>query len=271
LRYFFHIGYQGRSYSGWQKQPKVYSVQEVIESKLSQVFKTPISINGCGRTDTGVNASQFFFHADIDQEWDFDLIFRLNKLLPHSIAVFDVIPLEGKPHARFDAVQRKYDYYIHTYKDPFLSQLSSYYAIEKLDLAEMKKAVDLLPQYKDYRAFCTAPDKNEHTICNVMDAKLFTTANGDQIRFHIASNRFLGKMIRIITGKLLKIGTGHMKVEEFEHMLISKETPKMLEPAHPTGLYLSKVTYPYLNLPPRTAFAGLQQQDWIEVELLVNG
>jgi tRNA pseudouridine38-40 synthase len=266
LRYFFHIGYNGRSFNGWQRQPNVYSIQEVIESKLSQVFKTPITVNGCGRTDTGVNASQFFFHADIDTTWEFDLLFRLNKLLPHSIAIFDIIPVEGKPHARFDAVQRRYDYYLHTYKDPFLGQLSSYYDVGPLNLSEMKKAADLLPKYKDYRAFCTSPDKNEHTICNVMEAKLFTTANGEQVRFHIASNRFLGKMIRIITGKLLQIGTGNMTVTAFEELLISKEPPAMLAPAHPTGLYLSKVTYPYLDLPSRTAFAGLQAQNWIAVE-----
>jgi tRNA pseudouridine38-40 synthase len=265
LRYFFHIGYNGHNYSGWQRQPKVNSIQEVIEAKLSQIFKTPLTINGCGRTDAQVHASQFFFHVDIEEQWDFDLVFRLNKVLPHNIAVFDVIPLEGKPHARFDAIQRQYDYYLHTYKDPFLSQLSSYYTFNHLNLNEMKRAVALLPLYKDYRAFCTTPDKNEHTICFVRDASLYTSNNGDQIRFHISSNRFLGKMIRIITGKLLKIGTGNMSIDEFEELLITMQTPQLLEPAHPTGLYLSKVTYPYLNLPARTEFSGLQQKDWIKV------
>lgn len=265
MRYFFHIAYNGRSFNGWQKQPKVYSIQEVIENKLSQVFKTLITINGCGRTDTGVNASQYFFHADLPTEFDFDLKFRLNKLLPHSIAIFDIIEVDDKRHARFDAVQRQYDYFLHTYKDPFLGQLSSYYDINELNLEAMQSAVSLLPQYKDYRAFCTSPDKNEHTICHVRAAKLFKTTSGDQVRFQISSNRFLGKMIRIIMGKLLKIGQGNLTVAEFEQLLITKETPPMLEPAHPTGLYLSKVTYPYLNLPPRTEFAGLQQLDWIEV------
>ncbi|MEJ5994195.1 tRNA pseudouridine(38-40) synthase TruA [Pedobacter sp. Du54] len=264
MRYFFHIAYNGHNYSGWQKQPKVNSVQEVIETKLSQAFKTPLTINGCGRTDAQVHASQFFFHVDIEQEWDFDLIFRLNKLLPHTISVFDIIPLGGKPHARFDAVQREYDYYLHTYKDPFLSQLSSYYPLE-LNLTEMAKAASLLPNYQDYRALCTTPDKNDHTICFVKEASLYTSADGKQVRFHIASNRFLGKMIRIIMGKLIKIGIGNMSVDEFEQLLLTKETPKLLEPAHPTGLYLSKVTYPYLNLPTRTEFSGLQQKDWIRV------
>lgn len=265
MRYFFHIAYNGHTYSGWQRQPKVNSIQEVIEDKLSQIFKTPVAINGCGRTDTGVHASQFFFHADLADNWDFDLVFRLNKVLPHHIAVFDIIPMAGKQHARFDAVQRKYDYYIHTYKDPFLNQLSSYYELGDLNLAEMNRAVALLPKYKDYRAFCTSPDKNEHTICNVMEARLYTANNGDYYRFHIASNRFLGKMIRIITGTLLKIGTDQMSVDEFEALLQSKEPPKALTIAHPTGLYLSKVTYPYLNIPLRTEFSGMQQKDWIEV------
>ncbi|MGF1926332.1 MAG: tRNA pseudouridine synthase A [Bacteroidia bacterium] len=265
MRYFFHIAYNGHGYNGWQKQPQAISIQELIETKLSEVFKTTLAINGCGRTDSQVHASQYFFHVDIEQEWDFDLIFRLNKLLPHNVAIFDIIPMHGKPHARFDAVQREYDYYIHTEKNPFLSRSSSYYLEPDLDVRSMAKAAALLPQYKDYRALCTTPDKNEHTICFVKEASLFTSPDGKQLRFHIASNRFLGKMIRIITGKLLKIGTGNMSVDEFEQLLITKETPKLLEPAHPTGLYLSKVTYPYLDLPTRTTFCDLRQNDWKKV------
>jgi len=266
MRYFFHIAYQGQHYNGWQKQPGAISVQEVIEKTLFKIFKIQIPIIGCGRTDAHVHASQFFFHADIAVEFDFDLPFRLNKALPQNIAVFDIIKMEGLPHARFDAVQRKYDYFIHTYKDPFLANQSSFYLEPNLDLESMKKAVMLLPKYKDYRAFCTQPNKYEHTICNVMEADLLINTKGDRIRFHIASNRFLSKMIRILMGKLIKIGQREISVDEFENLLISLETPKTLNPAHPTGLYLSKVTYPYLNLDPRTEFlTATQGMDWLSV------
>ncbi|WP_316805507.1 tRNA pseudouridine(38-40) synthase TruA [Pedobacter nototheniae] len=266
MRYFFHIAYQGQHYNGWQKQPCILSVQDVLEKSLQQIFKTTIPIIGCGRTDAHVHASQFFFHADIEQDFDFDLRYRLNKGLPQNIAIFDIIKMKGLPHARFDAVQRQYDYFIHTYKDPFLSNQSSFYLEEQLDLQQMKAAVDLLPKYKDYRAFCTQPNKYEHTICNVMDAGLFVNAKGDRIRFHIASNRFLSKMIRILMGKILKIGQGNLSIDEFESLLITLETPKLLEPAHPTGLYLSKVTYPYLNLPPRTEFlTAMQGTEWLSI------
>ncbi|RZK82602.1 MAG: tRNA pseudouridine(38-40) synthase TruA [Pedobacter sp.] len=267
MRYFFHIGYNGLHFHGWQKQPGVQNVQGNIEKALSRVLKIPIEIIGCGRTDAHVHASQFFFHVDIEQQWDFDLIFRLNKVLPNSIAVFDVIPVDPKRHARFDAVLRSYDYFLHTYKDPFLHGLSSYYLLDNLDLDKMKRAASLLPKYKDFRAFCTSPDKYEHTICNVMSAKLSVCDTGDKLRFQISSNRFLSKMIRIIMGQLLKIGKGTLSVDEFEHYLINNQTPALITPAHPEGLFLSKVTYPYLNIPPRTQFTSILQkqadESWI--------
>lgn len=267
MRYFVHISYKGTRYFGWQNQPNKVSVQEVLETSISKIFKFPVIVYGCGRTDAGVHASQFFFHVDIEQEWDFDLLFRWNRILPDDIAIFDIIPVEGQPHARFDAVRRTYDYFIHTYKDPFLSESSALYSLPDLNLTAMKKAVTLLPKYNDYRAYCKSPDKNEHTICNVSSALLFTNPNGNRIRFQISSNRFLGRMIRILTRKLLEIGSGTLTVDEFESHLISKQTPALILPAHPQGLYLSKVTYPFLDLPVKGDFRvdNASKNFWTEV------
>ncbi len=259
MRYFIHIGYHGTQYSGWQKHPGVLNVQEVLETALSGLLKIPINIIGCGRTDAQVHAGQFFFHMDVEKEWKFDLFFRLNKILPDDIAVFDIIPMEGLPHARFDAIQRSYDYFIHTYKDPFLSQFSALYAEKNWNLDKMKAAITLLPLYNDYHGFCKSPDRNEHTICNISSAALFVDGSGDRLRFQISANRFLSKMVRIIIGRLLDIGRGKMSVDEFESYLISKETPAVIIPAYPQGLYLSKVTYPYLDLPARTEFLAMMQ------------
>jgi tRNA pseudouridine38-40 synthase len=67
----------------------------------------------------------------------------------------------------------------------------------------------------------------------------------------------------------LKVGKGQLSVDGFEHYLISRETPELITPAHPQGLYLSKVTNPYLNLPPREEFSSfLQNQSadiWIPI------
>ncbi len=259
LRYFFHIGYNGYHFRGWQRQPNINNVQQVLETALTQILKEPCSIMGCGRTDAMVHASQFFFHLDVMKAWDYDLLFRLNKTLPDSIAVFEIIPMNDNHHARFDATHRSYDYFIHTYKDPFLSTLSSLYLKQNLQLDQMKRAVALLPLYNDYRAFCKTPDDYRTTICNVTSAELYIDSNGDHLRFQISANRFLGKMIRIIVGKLMDIGKGELSVDEFESYLITKITPATIEPAYPQGLYLSKVTYPYLDIAPRAEFTAILQ------------
>jgi len=268
LRYFIHIGYHGKRYSGWQKHPGMLTVQGILESALSRVLKTPVAIIGCGRTDVQVHASQFFFHVDIEKDWQFDLFFRMNKMLPDDIAVFDIIPMQGQPHARFDAIQRTYDYFIHSYKDPFLCGFSSLYEEWQLDLDAMKTAVSMLPNYTDYRAFCKCPDRIDHTLCYVSKANLFIDSTGDRLRFHISANRFLSKMIRIIMGRLLEIGRGQMSVDQFEYHLANKKTPRNIIPAHPQGLYLSKVTYPYLDIPPATMFvsgATSLSAEWQEI------
>ena len=269
MRYFFHISYHGTNYSGWQRHPDGLNVQQIFESNLSKILKTNIAITGCGRTDAGVHASQFFFHADIEKQWNFDLLFRLNKLLPDDIAVFDIIPMEGLPHARFDAIQRSYDYFIHTYKDPFLGRFSAMYLLKNIDPDKMKQAAALLPKYNDYRAFCTSPDRNDHTICKVSLANIAMNDNGDKLHFRISSNRFLSKMVRIIMGRLLEIGTGKLSVDEFEHYLADndKETPAVIAPAYPQGLYLSKVTYPYLDIPARTDFVKMLQGNGVPFEV----
>jgi tRNA pseudouridine38-40 synthase len=266
VRYFFHIGFNGFIYRGWQRQPDEQNVQQVFETTLSQIFKEPITVMGCGRTDAQVHASQFFFHADISMPWDYDLVFRINKLLPPDIAVFEIIPVEENQHARFDATLRRYDYFIHTYKDPFLSQLSSLYLEKNLNVGKMKQAVTLLTRYDDYRAFCKRPNDYRTTVCKVTAASFVADASGDRFRFQISADRFLGKMIRIIVGKLLVIGQGKLSVDEFESYLITKETPAIFEPAHPQGLYLSKVTYPFLDIPPRPDFSAILQNkedEWL--------
>jgi len=267
VKYFFHIAYKGNHYCGWQRQPNVPSVQEVIETALTKILKTPVSIMGCGHTDAQVHATQFFFHLELDADWDFDLLFRLNKLLPPDIAVFEIIPVKENQHARFDAMQRTYDYLIHTYKDPFLSEGSSLYMEKNLDFDKMKKAADIFGQHKDFKAFCKSPAKYRHTICNISSSKLFINPSGDRIRFQISANRFLSSMVRTMMGTLLEIGRGEFSLDELEQSFVSHELPEFITPAYPQGLYLSKVTYRYLDILPRIDFSFLQnvEDDWAAI------
>lgn len=248
MRYFFHIAYQGELYNGWQKHPQMITIQDEIESSLSKIFKKPLEIVGCGRTDTGVHASQFFFHIDLEESWDFDLVFRLNKTLSSSIQVFGYYPVNSNAHARFDARSRTYEYFIHRTKDPYLKGLSSFYDFNKLNFEIMEKAMKILLHYQDFRAFCKSPNKYEHTLCFLKEANLFQSEDEKRIGFQFTSNRFLSGMIRILVQKILDIGTHQWSLEEFEYHLKEKITPELIKPAHSEGLYLSKVSYPFLDL-----------------------
>ncbi|MFA6638668.1 MAG: tRNA pseudouridine synthase A, partial [Bacteroidales bacterium] len=123
MRYFIHLAYKGSRYYGWQIQAGQTSIQAVICDAMSKIMNENIPITGAGRTDSGVHARSFYAHFDTKQNLDADkitnLIHHLNSFLPEDIVIFDIIPVADKAHARFDAIERTYRYYIRTKKNPF--------------------------------------------------------------------------------------------------------------------------------------------------------
>ena len=90
-RYFVELSYLGTHYHGWQRQPNKISVQETVENAFSTVLRNTITVFGCGRTDTGVHASQYFCHFDIDKELPIHFLQTINRLLPKDIAIKQLI------------------------------------------------------------------------------------------------------------------------------------------------------------------------------------
>ena len=121
MRYFIELSYDGTSFHGWQRQNNAITIQQTLEEAMTIVLKESISVLGAGRTDTGVHAKKMIAHFDIKDLnlEDFDFIFKINKLLPKSIVVNNLIRVNNKAHARFDAISRTYYYYISQVKDPF--------------------------------------------------------------------------------------------------------------------------------------------------------
>ena len=112
MRHFSELAYKGTLYHGWQKQPNASTVLEVIENAFSTILNSQIEVVGCGRTDTGVHASQYFLHFDFAGEMPEGFISRINKFLPKDIAIRRVFKVDENKHARFDAVKRSYEYHI---------------------------------------------------------------------------------------------------------------------------------------------------------------
>ena len=98
MRYFIHLAYNGTNYCGWQTQPDLPTVQLTLEQALTTLLRQPIAVVGCGRTDTGVHASDFYAHFTTEQPVDCaQLTFKLNSLLPTDIAIFNIFPVREMP------------------------------------------------------------------------------------------------------------------------------------------------------------------------------
>lgn len=249
MRYFIHLGFDGSGYSGWQRQnntPK--TVQEVMEQTLFQLFHQKVTVYGCGRTDTGVHASQYIIHINLEAAPTFDLKSRLNKNLPDDIAVFDIFEVNQDQHCRYDAIARTYDYFIHWKKDPVMIRYSLYDEDLKLDFDLMKKAAALILATKDCKPLCKRPDLYKNTLCRISQCELFVNEAQARLRFTITADRFLRGMVRYCVFFLLKVGRGEMTLEEFSEILTQQKVLKQKQPVLPHGLFLSKVTYPFLTL-----------------------
>lgn len=268
MRYFLHLAYDGSKYRGWQRQLEVISVQSTLEHFLSEVFKVEIKLIGCGRTDAGVHASQYYAHFDIDQGWDFDFLFRINKRLPKDIVILDFFPVKQNNHTRFDVASRSYSYFVHRYKTPALALYSGLYEKEIIQHDRIVAALNMLTKYSEYRAFCRRPDKMNTTLCHFTEAKLFTHNEYGRLRFDFTANRFLTGMIRLLVGELLAIGEGLTSLDSFKHHLSTGELMDKHRAVDPQGLHLTRVIYPYLRTEPKfTPFdINLEGYAWAEAK-----
>jgi tRNA pseudouridine38-40 synthase len=247
MKFFLHLSYKGTNYHGWQRQPKHPSVQETLEVALEKMLGYQVNCIGCGRTDTGVHASQYFCHIKVADDFDYDPVFRLNKMLPDDITIHDFIKVGWHAHAQNDAISRTYTYRIHTVKDAFLSELSAYYPKENLDIGIMEKAIEILTRYRDFRSMCRQPNIYKTTICELMSARLLIENSGERLTFEFTADRFLRGMVRILVAQILAVGCGKVPLETFENCLKTGQPPALAKSAHPQGLYLSRVRYGFLD------------------------
>lgn len=242
MRYFFQISYNGAAYNGWQTQNNATGVQEIVERALSTVLRAPIAIVGSGRTDTGVHCAQQYFHADIEKPFDRDrLVQQLNSFLPKDIAIHDIKKVKPTASARYDAVERTYEYWITRKKDPIRIGLAWHF-FKPLDVPTMNRAAALLIGTHDFQCFSKVKTDVNHFICEVKKATW--NQKGDLLVFTISANRFLRGMVRAVVGTLLDVGTGKLTMKQFKEILKSRDRKNAGMNVPPEGLFLVSVRYP---------------------------
>jgi tRNA pseudouridine38-40 synthase len=263
MRFFIFFQYNGKNYCGWQRQLNGITVQEVLESALNVLLTKSedteaLQIYGCGRTDKGVNAKQFFAHFDIDEqnmllqeEHDIciqtlhskslcEITAKLNSFLPPDIAIKRIFQVSDNMHARFSAKSRKYEYLISTEKNPFTNDFT-FQIYYPLDIEKMNLSCEILKEYRDFSAFSKSHTDTFTNNCSVFEA--YWTKNDGEILFTIKANRFLRNMVRAIVGTMLNVGRDKITLNDFRDIIESKNRSNagMSVPAH--ALSLVEVLY----------------------------
>lgn len=242
MRYSVEIQYDGTHYHGWQVQPNAVTVQEVITKELEKILPDKkVDIVGCGRTDTGVHASQYFFHFDTVNEIDESIIsFKLNHMLPDDISVKHIKQVSDDWHARFTAKKRTYHYFINFEKDPF-DRFHSYYFTKELDLEAMNEACQELKKHRDFTSFSKVNTDTMTNDCDIFEVgwKIEDT----KIVFTVTANRFLRNMVRAIVGTMLEVGTHKLSIEDFNEVIKAKDRGRAGKSVPGHGLFLAKIEY----------------------------
>jgi tRNA pseudouridine38-40 synthase len=240
------LSYCGTAYNGWQNQPHAgtITVQSVIENALNTFLRQKIDITGCGRTDKGVHARDYYAHFDIDSLDEIPtLIFRLNKLLPQDIAIHEIIKVAEDAHARFDAISRSYEYHLHIEKSPFDIH-SFYYTYDIPKIEILNDVAKLMLDHVDFTTFCKF-----HTDVKTMNCRI-TESRWEQIGnryiYRVTADRFLRGMIRLIVGACLQVSRGKLSIEEVKIALAEKRRTGHDWSVPASGLFLCDIRYPYL-------------------------
>jgi len=240
------IEYDGRQFSGWQRQgsPQLPTVQGALESAIAKVADHPVTLHCAGRTDSGVHATGQVVHFDCridrgEKAW----IQGSNSQLPASIRVVWARTVSASFHARFSATARRYLYIL--YCNPVASAIGAgqlTHIAWPLNVAAMHEAGQHLLGEQDFSAFqaagCQSATANRcvHWL-NVRNHHRFIVVD-------IQANAFLQHMVRNIVGMLLEVGTGRRPAEWSRELLAGRDRKLSAVTAPPDGLYLVKVSYP---------------------------
>jgi len=239
------LAYRGTEFSGWQCQPGKRTVQECLESTLEKIWGHKMSLQGSGRTDTGVHALGQVASFNARPLHPAVVLQRaLNANLPHDLRVVKCQLVSPAFHARFDARGKTYRYLIwnQLVQDPFTVD-THWHVPRPLDLSAMRRAAQFLLGEHDFASFTSNPGYARESTVRLM-RRASIARDGAVLVFHFTADGFLYRMVRNLMGGLAKVGLGRMTAEEFGRILHARSRSEAPATAPACGLYLMNVTYP---------------------------
>lgn len=246
MRYFMNFSYDGTKYKGYQKQPKVKTIQGEIEKCLKKINNdNPIDIYASGRTDAHVHALNQKAHFDFDSNIDpTNLKKALNSLLPDDIYIKSVVEVNDDFHARFSVTGKEYIYKINMGEYDPIEKNYVYQYNKKLDVVEMERALKYLEGTHNFKAFTKKNEEKDDYERKIVQASLIRNYKDvNKITISLLGTGFLRYMVRNIVGTLIQVGENKLKIEDISHIIESEDRSKAGKTANPEGLYLKDVKY----------------------------
>jgi tRNA pseudouridine38-40 synthase len=243
------VAYDGRPFAGWQSQANARGVQDCLESAFEKITGTHLTVHGSGRTDSGVHATGQIAHVDVPAGKHTAAVWQaaLNANLPLEIRVMRVTRVPGGRtgfHARYDAAGKIYTYRI--WNGPFLPPLEinrAWLMPSPMDPAAFAAAAQILTGTHDFASFAASRGREEpDTVRTIHSIRVQRRGGLYTVRFH--GTGFLYKMVRLLTGTMVRIAIGRMTLEDLASYLAKPAQPKAHHAAPPEGLYLTRVFYP---------------------------
>ena len=242
--YKLTVQYDGTRYRGWQVQGNTdQTIQGKLEAVISRLTGEPVEIHGSGRTDAGVHALGQVANVKLSRPAEPDQLLRqINRYLPEDIAVVELSPAPPRFHARLNAVSKSYRYRIWNSAIP--NVLERHYLTpfpEPLDVDAIRQAASYLVGTHDFRSFCGLKRFKKSTVRTIFSIEV--TQSGPELTLQFCGNGFLMRMVRILTGTLLEVGTGQRTPEQIPAILAAQDRTAAGPAMPPQGLTLLEVSY----------------------------
>lgn len=251
-----YFSYDGTHYHGFQRQKNVTkTVQEVLESAVSKLTATRVSILSSGRTDAGVHARIQVAHVDLPPQvfirWNLESLQKaLNSILPRDIRIWLIQNAPAGFHAVRSAKKKTYLYFI----DPSAVQWPSlrhysWHLKLPLDWDLMRQTARSFRGTHDFKAFCASNSSAKTSVRHIYEARWGKAPAGvfgahtELWVFRITGNGFLKHMVRSIVGTLVKIGS-HKEDPSIVTRALESGDRRLVGPTAPSrGLWLWDIDY----------------------------
>lgn len=242
------IAYDGAPFDGWQSQATANAVQDHIEAAFLAVAGLRLRIHGSGRTDAGVHATGQVAHVDLPRgklapaTW----MAALNANLPGGIRITRASCVRGGDdgfHARFSAKGKRYIYRLWnaTYMHP-LEIGRAWHIPSALDLDLLRTAAAQLVGRHDFARFTANRGQKEPDTVRTIH-RIGVQSRGPLITLAFEGDGFLYKMVRLLTGTIVRVAEKRAPVSFITDLLDSRVKARTHFMAIAGGLSLARVFY----------------------------